>query len=215
MPTPLPVIETLHVTPLLDIQSASFATSYAQGLYWSLSGEREVNDPLPESYFVEHLETYITRGYFEGKHEHCLPFLGFYLGMVHGGVLTDRGKLRPDVTTLVVLQQRQTTRGYHAGREWYFYEASPRERWQTESDLIERLREVAREHLHFRDQQATLRYAFGCVLGELSGHLFPKTAQETQAWEAEWQQARQAYEQEQVHREQSHTEPLSIRASTL
>jgi hypothetical protein len=159
------VTETLQITPLLDMQSASFATSYAQGLYWSLSGEREVNGPLPESYFVEHLETYITRG-------------------------------------------------YRAGREWYFYEASPRERWQTESDLIERLREVAREHLHFRDQQATLRYAFGCILGELSGHLFPKTAQETQAWEAAWQQARQAYEQEQAHREQSHTEPLSIRAST-
>src|SRR5260370_34448770 len=134
--------------------------------------------------------------------------------MVHGGVLTDRGKLRPDVTNLAVVHQRQTTRGYHAGREWYFYEASPRERWQTESDLIERLREVAREPLHFRDQQATLRYAFGCVLGELSGHLFPKTAQETQAWEAAWQQARQAYEQEQAQRGQHHTEPLAVRTST-
>lgn len=214
MPTPLQVTTELHVTPLLDMQSASFATSYTQGLYWSLSGEREVNGPLPESYVVEHLETYITGGYFDGKHEHCLPFLGFYLGMVHGGVLTNRGKLRPDVTTLVVLQQRQTTRGYRAGREWYFYEASPRERWQTDSDLIERLREVAREHLHFRDQQATLRYAFGCILGELSGHLFPKTAQETQAWEAEWQQARQAYEQERAHREQSHAELFSVRTST-
>ncbi len=208
MPTPLAVTETLQITPLLDIQSASFATCYAQGLYWSLSGEREANGPLPESYVVEHLETYITRSYFDGTHEHCLPFLGFYLGMVHGGVLTDRGQLRPDVTTLVVLQQRQTTRGYRAGREWYFYEASPRERWQTERDLIERLREVAREHLHFRDQQATLRYAFGCLFGELSGHLFPKTAQETHAWEAAWQKARQAYEQEQAQRGHHHPEQV-------
>lgn len=208
MPIPLQVTTELHVTPLIDIRSASFATSYAQGVYWCLYGEHGYATPLPDRYFVKNLQAYVTEGYFDGRHEHCLPFIGFYLGMIHGGVLTRRGQLRHDVATLVRLQHQQVTRGYSVGREWYFYEATPQEQWQTDTGLLEHLRELASEYRYFRNQAATLYWSFGCTLGELSGHLFPKTTRESQAWEAERQKAREAYEQEQAQREQYHTEQV-------
>lgn len=197
MPTPLHVTSTLHITPLVDIRSASFATSYSQGVYWCLYGEYANDAPLLDHYIVTNLNAYITKGYFDGKHEHCLPFIGFWLGMIHGGVLMPDGQLRSDVSTLVTCQYQDFVRGYSVGREWYFYDASPRERWQIDTDLIERFRELASEYRSFRNYEHVLHYTLGCTLGELSGHLFPETAQETQVWEAERQKALAAYYQQQ------------------
>jgi hypothetical protein len=85
--------------------------------------------------------------------------------MIHGGVLTRRGQLRHDVATLVSLQHQQVTRGYSVGREWYFYEATPQEQWQTDTGLLEHLRELASEYHHFRDQRLPCIGHLGVRLG--------------------------------------------------
>ena len=68
------------------------------------------------------------------------------------------------------------------------------------------LRELEREAVEFRDDEGTWYYAFGCILGELSGPLFPATAEEYARWETDrrfWQA-----EAERTERHTTHTEPL-------
>ena len=48
-----------------------------------------------------------------------------------------------------------------------------------------RLQEMERETLHFHEEDSTWYYAIGCILGELSGQLFPATGEEYARWEAE------------------------------
>lgn len=44
--------------------------------------------------------------------------------------------------------------------------------------------------LSFGDSDATWNYSIGCVLGELSGQLFPQTQQEREHWAKAMQQAK-------------------------
>ncbi len=172
------------ITPLVDIQHADFAHQYELGVWWSHYGDHQGNGPQPDTYLVVNLKTCAVHGYFDGQHEHLLSHIGFYLGMIHGGVLSPQtGKLRPDVTTLVTLCDTSIARGYRAGREWFFNEAEPHEQRRTDSTFIERLRESITEMLSFQDSDETWNYSIGCVLGELSGQLFPETPQEHQHWE--------------------------------
>lgn len=144
--------------------------------------------PLPDSYLVNNLMRDAANSYFDGLHDHLLPRIGFYIGLLHGRILSPQTEeLRPDATALVVFQSREAARGYRIGREYYFCEASPRERRATDVGLIERLHELARESLEFRDEEGTWYYSIGRLLGELSGQLFPATLTEQQQWEAERQ----------------------------
>lgn len=68
-------------------------------------------------------------------------------------------------------------RGYNVGREYYFIDAQPDERMYTDMQLIERLQELERESVEFHEEENTWYYALGCILGELSGQLFPATSQ--------------------------------------
>jgi hypothetical protein len=70
------------------------------------------------------------------------------------------------------------TRGYCAGRVWYFYEANPDEHRLTETYPMQRLHELVTEHHEYLDEQGTINFALGCLLGELSGQLFPLTQEE-------------------------------------
>lgn len=63
--------------------------------------------------------------------------------------------------------------------------------------------------LSFADSEATWNFSIGCVLGELSGQLFPQTPQEQRYWEeamrlalAELQRCQQSTERD--------TEPLPL-----
>ena len=105
-----------------------------------MRGDERGEGSAPASYLVTNLQRYAVRGYFEQYGPSHLHHLGFLLDMYHGGVLEpSTGRLRPDVTTLVHLDHRDTKRGYRAGRECYSVSADPHERRMTEGYLIERL----------------------------------------------------------------------------
>lgn len=148
-------------------------------------GERESSGLLEDWYFINNLMTCVRNGWFDGQHEIALyQHVGFTLGIVQGGVLSPQtGKLRPDATTLLKLHNTEFTRGYRAGREWYFLDASPDERRRTDSDIMHYLRDTIADLLHTSNGEVAWNYSVGCLIGELSGQLFPCTQQEIQEWE--------------------------------
>ncbi|MDQ2716419.1 MAG: hypothetical protein M3Z08_16065 [Chloroflexota bacterium] len=119
---PLQITQKLHITLLIEIQSATFAERYIIGVRWRLfgwreHGEVEVQGPLPEHYLANNLKMYAQTHPFDGCHEASLRYnLGFFVGMLHGGVLTPAGTLRPEATTLVVLHTEDFREGYAYGR---------------------------------------------------------------------------------------------------
>jgi len=114
---------------------------------------------------------------FDGRHEEPLcAGIGFFLGMLHGGVLTPAGTLRPDANTLALIHTQDFREGYARGRHDYFtrYE----ELVHTEDELLDLLAARAQDNLYLGREQDTLRWAIGCTVGELSGRLFPLTQHE-------------------------------------
>jgi hypothetical protein len=125
--------------------------------------------------------------FFDGQHEHELyAHIGYTLGEIHGGVLlADGGTLRPDVSTLVTLHNKDVEHGYRVGREYFFVDATTdEERRKTDAYVIEVLRELVNECDQHQDNYSTVRYIIGDLLGNLSGHLFPWTREEHHAYEA-------------------------------
>src|SRR5215469_11151678 len=122
----LQISKKLHITPLLDIQSATFAQRYVGGVCWRLfgwrtHGEVEAQGPLPEDYLIDNLKMCAHINRFDGRHDESLRAdLGFFLGMLHGGVLTPDGTLRPDAHTLVIIHTQDFREGYERGRLDYF-----------------------------------------------------------------------------------------------
>lgn len=108
---------------------------------------------------------------------------GEFACLYHGGILSPRtGQYRSDVTTLAYLDHRDAKHGYRAGREFYFVDAEPHEQRYTESSPIERLHESVDEMAVYRDSERTWFFYVGCLLGELSGPLFPMTLAEQQVY---------------------------------
>jgi hypothetical protein len=178
----LQISKKLHITPLIDIQSATFAERYVSGVWWRLfgwrrHGEIEAQGPLPEDYLIDNLKMCAKINRFDGRHDESLRAdIGFFLGMLHGGVLTPAGTLRPDATTLVIIHTSDFGEGYERGRRDYFtrYE----DLVHTEDELVDLFKARAQDNLYLGREQDTLRWAIGCTVGELSGRLFPLTQQE-------------------------------------
>jgi hypothetical protein len=186
MSTPLQVTKKLQVTPLIDIRNAECARGYAGGLHWCLFGEREGTGPLEDTYLATNLVKDVKHRLFDRRQEGFLYHsLGFYLGMLHGGVLDRRGQLLPGVTTLVTLSDPDATRGYRAGRECYFLDLGPDELYSTDSFVVDRLRAYAQDEPRPWENRKAWNFNIGCFLGELSGRLFPWAKEEHQAWEQE------------------------------
>jgi hypothetical protein len=182
--------------PLIDIQSAEFAKQYELGKWWSMYGDEQGQGPVPASYLVTNLQRYAEADYFGMNDSSHLSHLGFFLGMYHGGILSPHtGQRRPDVTTLAYLDHRDAKRGYRAGREFYFVEAEPHEQRYTEWRLIERLRESVTEMASWHDADSTRFFSVGCLLGELSGQLFPMTLAEQRVYLTQRQRLEQARKQ--------------------
>lgn len=122
------------VTPILDIQSAEFAEQYQLGTWWARYGDEQGNGPQPDTYFISNVTTLIENGHCSDLQSPWFPNLGFFLGMVHGGLLDPQtGELWPNLTTLVRLSDHHATRGYRAGRVWFFYESNPDSRRLTDT----------------------------------------------------------------------------------
>jgi hypothetical protein len=182
------------VTPLLDIHHPQFEKLYRDGVRWSLFKER-TNNPVTDCLVLENLRSSLAEAVADGKHGYQLQLVGFHFGRLHGAILSQQtGALRTDVTALVRFQNEDAVRGYHVGREYYFIDAQPDERTLTDAGLLERLQELQRESVTFHDEEDTWYYAIGCILGELSGQLFPATSKEYAQWEADRQCLQAEYE---------------------
>ena len=185
MATALHIASRLHVTPLLDIQHPPFAKLYHDGVYWSLFKERCTN-PLTDSYMLENLRASLRETDVDEQQAYRLSRISFHFGRLHGAILSAQtGSPRPDVTTLASFCNDNAARGYSVGREYYFIDAQPDERTYTDAQLIERLQELERESVEFHEEENTWYYALGCILGELSGQLFPATSKEYAQWETD------------------------------
>ena len=169
-----------QIIPLIEVDTSIFAERYQHGLRWFLFEQHDHAGPLSDEDIVATFKSLTYAGLFDGEQEQSLRrAVGAYLETIHAGVLSPgTGQLRPDVTALATLCKRDAARGYQAGREWFFVDAEHHESRYTESRLIERLRESLLEMAHWQDCDSTWFFAIGCLLGELSGQLFPMDAQE-------------------------------------
>src|SRR5258708_5523983 len=85
----------MHIPPLIDIQSTTFAQQYVSGVCWRLfgwrkHGEIEAQGPLPEHYLIDNLKICARLNRFDGCHDEPLrQDIGFFLGMLHGGEKAD------------------------------------------------------------------------------------------------------------------------------
>src|SRR5712691_9687982 len=203
------------VTPIVDIQSAEFAHQYQLGVYWARYGDEQGNGPQSDRYLIVNITKLIESGHLDDLQSIWFPNLGFFLGMLHGSVLNPRtSELWPHVTTLVTLSYPYVTRGYRAGRVWFFYEADPDECRLTDTSLMQRLHELATERHEYRDEESTINFALGCMLGELSGQLFPLTQDEHERIQEEDRQFLAEYEARKAGATQEHnTEPLPMTVS--
>jgi len=141
--------------------------------------------PLPDSYFVENLKACVARHEFDNPSSEQLvqQALCFYLGMLHGGVLSPTtGLLRPDLTTLIVMTHHEFARGYNVGRRWYFFDAMSDEgRHYTEGRVMQEMRDlvadIPEEFVEGADDKC-IQYSIGTLLGAISTRLFPATDEE-------------------------------------
>jgi hypothetical protein len=181
----LQITEQFSVTLFLNIQDATFAKHYGYGVRWSLFGERECSGLLDDSYLVQNFMQNVIAGWFDGHHEQLVfQSIGFCPGMIHGGILLPDGTRRPEITTPVHIQNQDFARGYRIERDWFFNEAEPHERMKTDRDFIERLqafvddqRTLKPEYFQTGETDLTFWY-MGCLLGELSGYIFPQKEEE-------------------------------------
>lgn len=187
-PSTLQIPPHLCIASLLVMEHPSFRAGYERGLAWSLF-ERERVGPLADRYLSDRLTEEIVRcpSLFAPSSQQRLGWwVGFWLGMVHGGVLLRNGSLHPCVTALVTLHDRQCIRGYYAGRHYYFTEAETDEqRTVTDTHVLDQCWKLAAEYGTYQDSQGTLRYTIGGMVGRLSGVLFPWTPQEQAQMEQE------------------------------
>ena len=187
------------MTPLLDIRNDDFTQRYSCGIWWTLYGEYEGDKPVPNSYLVENLKRDAAKGFLDGQHDDYLPSLGFYFGMIHGGILSpETGQLHPHVTTLVTFTQQVAMQGYTVGRRDCLYYPQPDAHFDTEMVLLAELCAIAQDLRDYPDDGTNWYYSVGCILGNLSALLFPATAQERRQWDAAYRlwQARVSQERD-------------------
>jgi hypothetical protein len=192
----LHIINDLHVTPLVDVKSPAFAEHYYDGLRWSLYGDYKGDKPFLDTHLVVNFKQDAAKGYFDGQHENNLLYVGFYLGALHGCLLSETGTVRSDVHALATFTHPDAAIGYYVGRRDCFMDTSPNERIYTDGELLEELRQIAQDVMGYPDEENSWYYSIGCVLGNLSVQVFPATPEEHQQWQAEYRRWQEEYEQE-------------------
>ena len=180
----LHITKTVCITPLVEIHNLAFHEWYRKGVHWC-HHEREGTGPLPDRYLADGLLNQIELGHFDGQHVVDLyRWIGFGLGMIHGGILQPDGTRRPDVTMLVTFYDKTTLRGYNAGRRFFFLDAdTDEERTFTDVGLIESIETLAAEQMGDRADTPSWYFGIGDILGQLSGRIFPWTREEHHTFE--------------------------------
>jgi len=104
------------VTALLDIRNAAFAHQCGLGIWWAMYGDEQGKGPYPDSYLIENIERNIRCGRFDSPSSEWFSSLGFYLGMIHGGMLDPRSCQLRQLESLVILTDLDFTNDYHYGQ---------------------------------------------------------------------------------------------------
>lgn len=184
MPTSVQVTSKLTVQALLDIDNAEFAHWYELGVWWAMYGDEQGRGAYHDSYLIENMSNGLQSGWYNDLLSGWFPMVGFFIGMVHGGMLDPVSRQVRSSASLVVLRDPDFTRGYHAGRRYYFFEGGCEERL-TDARLVEHINSWALEYHEWREPESTLRFALGCRVGELSGEVIPMGPKERARIEAE------------------------------
>jgi hypothetical protein len=167
MATSTTVNRKLEVSALLTINNPDFAHWYELGVWWAMYGDGQGLGLYDDCYLIINLTNHIKAGWFDSPQNGWLPMLGFELGMVHGGYLTQPSD------TLVVLTDPDFAKGYEVGKDYCFNEAALEGRVFSDTLFFQSVQEWAEGYAEWRDPDAVLRYVLGCRIGELSGALIP------------------------------------------
>lgn len=167
------------------MQHEDVATAYRQGVSYGL---RYHDQPVPVFSLYTFLKHAIAYGVFDGQHEAAArDFAGYHLGRIHGAILTAHGTRRSAVTALATLDSKEARRGYDVGREWFFMESDPQERHFTDDALVTRFTQLVQDEVEFPNSSSeeVWLYTLACIIGELSGVIFPLKEQERARWECQ------------------------------
>lgn len=170
MATTVRVTSKLRVQALLDIDNAEFAHWYELGVWWAMYGDEQGRGAYHDKYLIDTIGHGLRSGWYNSVLSGWFPMVGFKLGMIHGGMLDPRTLQLRSSASLVVLCDRDFTRGYHAGRRYYFFEGGNEQRL-TDALLTEHINSWALERHEWREPEQTFRFTLGCRIGELSGQL--------------------------------------------
>lgn len=178
MPTTITVRRNFSVQSLLDIEDPEFAHWYGLGVFWAMYGDQQGNGLYCDAYIIDTIQHGVSSGWYGDRMSSWFAHVGFYLGMLHGGMLDPvTGLLRPS-ETLVVLTDPDFTKGYHVGRDYCFTEALLEGRHLSDQLFNEAVHTWALDYATWHESDKTLRYCLGCRIGELSGALLPLSVDE-------------------------------------
>src|SRR5689334_276346 len=119
MPQSITVRRNFVVPALLEIEDPEFANWYGLGIYWSMFGDCQERGPLRDHYIMTNIERGILNGWYVDRSSSWFSMIGFKLGMLHGGWLSQQDE------TLVVLSDPDFRKGYQVGRNYHYIEALP------------------------------------------------------------------------------------------
>ncbi len=189
MPNLITVNRKLKTQALLEIENPDFAHWYGLGVWWAMYGDGQGNGPYDDQYLFDTIISHIQSGWYDDLASIHFPAVGFYLGMIHGGMIDPYTLQLHTSASLVILTDPDFTKGYHVGREYFFFEAPPEEHPMTDTFLVETIHSWALEYCTWKEPEECLRYVLGCRIGALSGELLPMGEEERMRIEEEHYQA--------------------------
>jgi hypothetical protein len=116
----LTISRTLSVVPIIDIRNQDFARWYSSGVFWALYGDEQGHGPQTDTYLITNITHAVRAGWYDHLDSGHLQPSGFYLGMVHGGMLTPGTHCVRPVDTIVTLTNAAFKNGYQASRHTPF-----------------------------------------------------------------------------------------------
>src|ERR1700693_5841427 len=159
MPTCITVRRNFVVQSLLEIEDEQFAHWYSLGVYWAMFGEHQCNGPYHDTYLIHTLTSGVNQGWYTDRNSGWFTMVGFKLGMVHGGWLSQPSP------TLVLLTDPDFTKGYYVGREYCFTEAVHERRIFSDRLFNDALHEWATTCHTWHEPHETFCYVLGCRVG--------------------------------------------------
>ncbi len=161
MPTLIPVTRSFSVRPLVEINDPDFAHWYELGVFWAMYGDYQGNGPYEDRYLIENISRNLAAGRYDSISSSWFSSVGFYLGMLHGGMLEPGSHQMRQADTIVVLTDLDFTAGYEQRHR------TPQP--LTDFLFMQTLHQFAVQHV----MGQALAYELGRMAGTLSHALKP------------------------------------------